>query len=97
VENKEVKIHLAPSAERDLENLAPDLALQLVKDIKKYLQNRPFRFSKSRLKKLTAFSPPLFRLRSGDYRAYFRITKEIVVILAITYKKDSEKIFKLFR
>ena len=72
---------------------APD-ALQLARDIKAYLEPSPLPYGKSRIKKLTGFTPPLYRLRSGDLRAYYRISSGEVVILAITQRKDSEKILK---
>jgi mRNA-degrading endonuclease RelE of RelBE toxin-antitoxin system len=97
VKSRKFKIRLAPSAEEDLESLETDIALRVVKDIKKYLENPPIRFGKTRLKKLTSFAPPLFRLRSGDYRAYYRIIEGQVVILAITHKNDSEKILRSIR
>lgn len=91
---KKHKIIFSPSSERDIERLEVDVALQLVKDIKTYLETNPLPFGKSRIKKLTGYNPPLYRLRSGAYRAYYRILAGEVVILAITHKKDSEKILK---
>lgn len=72
-------------------------ALQLAKDIKSYLETSPLPFGKTRIKKLSGFVPPLYRLRSGDFRAYYRIASREVVILAITDKRDSEKILKKLR
>lgn len=88
------RVTFAPSAQKDIEKLETDAALQLVKDIKTYLETSPLTFGKIRIKKLTGFSPPLYRIRSGDFRAYYRITSHDVVILALTHKKDSEKILK---
>lgn len=42
----------------------------------------------------SGYRPPLYRLCSGDFRAYYRIHAREVVILTITHKKDSEKILK---
>jgi mRNA-degrading endonuclease RelE of RelBE toxin-antitoxin system len=94
VDPKKYKIIFSPSSERDIERFEADVALQLVKDIKTYLETSPLPFGKSRIKKLTGYNPPMYRLRSGDYRAYYRILPGEVVILAITQKKDSEKILK---
>lgn len=94
VDPKKHKIIFSPSAERDIERFDIAVALQLVKDIKNYLETNPLPFGKSRIKKLTGYKPPLFRLRSGDYRAYYRITPDTVVVVAVTNKKDSEKILK---
>ncbi len=91
---KKHKIIFSPSSERDIERFEVDVALQLVKDIKTYLETSPLPFGKSRIKKLTGYNPPVYRLRSGNYRAYYRILPGEVVILAVTHKKDSEKILK---
>jgi mRNA-degrading endonuclease RelE of RelBE toxin-antitoxin system len=85
---------LAGSAERDLRKLQPALALQVCRDIASYLESGPLPIGKPRIKKLAGFSPPLYRLRSGDYRAYYRIKEGDVVILAIRNRKDSEKLLK---
>ncbi|OGP52605.1 MAG: hypothetical protein A2Y65_08130 [Deltaproteobacteria bacterium RBG_13_52_11] len=85
------------SAQREIEKLEIEDALQLTKDIKNYLETAPLPFGKTRIKRLTGFDPPLYRLRSGDFRAYYRIVSQDVVILAITHKKDSEKYLRKFK
>lgn len=80
-----------------METIPPDKALQVAKDAKAYLEDTPVPFGKTRIKKLTGFNPPLYRLRSGDFRAYYRLLGREVVILAVTQRKDSEKILKKLR
>jgi mRNA-degrading endonuclease RelE of RelBE toxin-antitoxin system len=94
---KRFKVILSPPAQREIERLEPDSALQIVKDIKTYLEISPLPFGKSRIKKLTGFDPTLYRMRSGDFRAYYRIISTDVVVLGITHKKDSEKALKKFK
>lgn len=98
MQSKKFKIILSPHAQKEIENIQTDDAIQLLKDIKSYLESSPLPFGKTRIKKLTGFKPPLYRLRSGDfrayYRAYYRIISGEVVILAITNKKDSDKLLK---
>jgi len=97
VEEKKFKVIFSPSAQRDIDGHEAEDALQLVKDVKKYLETSPFPFGKTRVKKLTGFVPPLYRLRSGNFRVYYRILFKEVIILAITHKKDSEKFLKKVR
>jgi len=97
VEEKRFEVVFSPAARREIEWLEIDEALQVAKDIKKYLETSPFPFGKTRIKKLTGFSPPLYRLRSGDFRAYYRIVNKEAIILAVVSKKDSEKILKKLR
>ena len=97
MDQKKHRIIFGPSAQRDIEKLSVEDARQLAKDIKAYLETSPLPFGKSRVKRLTGFTPPLYRLRSGDLRAYYRIYSGEVVILAVTQRKDSEKILKKLR
>ena len=97
VEPKKFKVILAPAAQRDLKRFQAQAAVQLVKDINSYLETSPLGYRKTRIKKLKGFEPPLYRLRSGEYRAYYRIVAYKVIILAITHKKDSEKLLKTFK
>lgn len=91
---KRLKVIFSPAAARDVESLEAAAAIPLVKDIQAYLEVRPIPIGKSRIKKLGGFDPPLFRLRSGDFRAYYRICGDEVVILAVTRRKDSDKRLK---
>lgn len=91
---KRLKVIFSPAAARDIEGLETAAAIPLVKDIQTYLEVRPVPIGKSRIKKLSGFDPPLFRLRSGDFRAYYRIGGDDVVILAVTRRKDSDKRLK---
>jgi len=94
VNARRFRIIFSPAAQRDIEKLETGIAIRLVKEIKTYLETNPFPLGKTRIKKLTNFHPPLYRLRSASFRAYFRIFSQEVVILAITHKKDSEKFLK---
>lgn len=91
---KRFEVIFSPSAQRELERLKVDIALQLIKSMKTYLETSPLPFGKTRIKKLTGFDPPLYRLRSGDFRVYYRILSRKIIILSITHKKDSEKVLK---
>lgn len=95
--SKRFKVIFSPSAQKEIESLEADDAIRLVKDIKSYLETSPIPFGKKRIKKLTNFEPPLYRLRSGNFRVYYRIISGEVIILAITRKKDSDKILKKYQ
>jgi len=94
VREKRFKVVFSPAAVRDIDGLEVETAVQIVKDIKTYLETLPIPIGKSRLKKLTGFNPPLFRMRSGDFRAYYRLRGDEVVILVVTRRKDSDKRLK---
>jgi mRNA-degrading endonuclease RelE of RelBE toxin-antitoxin system len=94
---KRFRVIFSPPAQREIEGVETNTALQLVKDIKTYLEASPFPFGKNRIKKMSGYNPPLYRLRSGDFRAYYRILSDNVIILVITHKKDAEKLLKKLR
>jgi len=91
------KLVYSPVAQTDLERLDPDDAIQVVTDAKTHLSDSPLPIGKSRLKRLSGFTPPLYRIRSGDFRAYYRICGTEVVILRVTDRKDAEKLLKRLR
>ena len=91
------KVVYSSAAQTDLERLDPDDAIQVVTDAKTHLSNSPLPIGKSRLKRLSGFTPPLYRLRSGNLRAYYRICGTDVVILRVTDRKDAEKLLKRLR
>jgi mRNA-degrading endonuclease RelE of RelBE toxin-antitoxin system len=91
------RVVYSAAAQADLERLDPDDAIQIVADAAAHLSNSPLPIGKSRLKRLAGFSPPLYRLRSGDFRAYYRIHGTEVVLLRITDRKDADKLLKRLR
>lgn len=91
---KRLKVVFSPGACRDVDGLDAEQAISLVKDIRTYLEARPIPVGKPRIKKLSGYEPALYRLRCGDFRAYYRISRDQVVVLAVTRRKDSDKRLK---
>lgn len=94
VREKRFKVVFSPAAARDVGCLEAEEAVPLARDIRAYLETRPIPIGKPRIKKLLGFDPPLYRLRSGDFRAYYRILGGEVIVLAVTRRKDSDKRLK---
>ena len=74
-----------------MERLERRLSLRVCQDISSYLETNPTPIGKPRIKKLSRFHPPLYRMRNGDIRVYYRFQQGEVVILAVRRKKESEK------
>jgi mRNA-degrading endonuclease RelE of RelBE toxin-antitoxin system len=87
-------IEVSPYAERDLAKLPNAIARLILEEIRARLSTEPTREMKTRVKRLIGFSPPLYRLRVGDYRVYYRVTLQHVVILSVFHKKDSDRWLK---
>jgi len=91
VSDGKFRIEFERHALRDLESVDKTSRLQILAEIQKYLSSTPYQAIKTRIKKMTGFSPNLYRLRVGDYRIYYRIHQQCVVILTILDKKDTQK------
>jgi len=85
-------IHLAQSAAGDLEAIPDKLRNQIVEAIKS-LAERPLS-SGSTTKRLKGFKPPLYRLRSGDYRVLYRVQGSAILVMRIIDRKDLERTIK---
>jgi mRNA-degrading endonuclease RelE of RelBE toxin-antitoxin system len=94
---REFRVELGAGAQRDLGALSADIQRVVLAEIARRLRTEPYREIKTRIKRLTGIIPPLYRLRVGDYRAYYRIREERVIVLAILHKKDSERWLKRVR
>jgi mRNA-degrading endonuclease RelE of RelBE toxin-antitoxin system len=53
------------------------------------LRHEPFRVSKSRIKRLRGLSQPQYRLRVGEVRVFYDVTRETVEVLAIVTKAEA--------
>ena len=91
------RIVYSAAAQADLERLDPGNAIRIVTDAAAHLSEAPLPIGKTRLKRLSGFTPLLYRLRSGDFWAYYRIGGAEVVILRVTDRKDAEKLLKRLR
>ncbi len=73
---REFRVELGAGAERDLGALPADIQRVVLAEIALRLKTEPYREIKTRIKRLTGIIPPLYRLRVGDYRAYYRILED---------------------
>ena len=93
-DSRRFSIEVSPHAERDLAKLLSAIARLILEELRARLSTEPIREIKTRVKRLIGFSPPLYRLRVGDYRVYYRVTLQHVVILSVFHKKDSDRWLK---
>ena len=85
-------IQLTKTAADDLDSIPDDLRMKILQDINILFTN-PF-LSGSNVKKLKGFKPPLYRLRSKDYRVLYRVKGRSVTIMRVIDRKDLERIIK---
>lgn len=84
-------VFLTPPSRTDLAQLPQSVVEDIHAALVKYLCNAPHLPKPPRLKKLHHFRPPLYRLRVGDYRVYYRLDQRTVVVLAILNRRDADR------
>jgi len=73
-----------------LDELPQDKAIKITGKIR-ILESAPLPTGKNRIKKLKGFTPPLYRLRVGDFRVLYRITVKEVILLTAADRKELER------
>jgi mRNA-degrading endonuclease RelE of RelBE toxin-antitoxin system len=84
------EIILAPEAVQSLRKLPAHIRAQVRDAIEVHLRHDPTKGSKSRIKRLRGLSQPQFRLRVGDIRVFYDVTKAAVEVLAIVEKGEAQ-------
>jgi mRNA-degrading endonuclease RelE of RelBE toxin-antitoxin system len=59
--------------------------------MERHLRHEPTRVSKSRIKRLRGLSQPQYRLRVGEVRVFYDVTREAVEVLAIVTKAEAAR------
>ena len=83
------EIILAPEAVEDLRRLKVNVRAVVKDALREHLRHEPTKVSRSRIKRLRGLAQPQFRLRVGNIRVFYDVTKEQVEVLAIVAKKDA--------
>ena len=85
-------IQLTYSAVDDLDCIPEARRKKIIASIKKISSN-PFATSPN-IKKLKGFKPPIYRIRSGDFRVLYSVRDNTIIILRVIERKDLERVIK---
>jgi mRNA-degrading endonuclease RelE of RelBE toxin-antitoxin system len=66
---------------------------RIVRAITDRLGSEPRRESKSRIKRLVQPAASVYRLRVGDYRVFYDVEGDVVTVLHIRRKSDTEELY----
>ena len=83
------EIVLSPKAAQTYKALGARQKAEVRETIETHLRHEPMKISKSRIKRLRSLSKPQYRLRIGDLRVYYDVSKSTVEVLAIVEKPKS--------
>jgi len=85
------QVVLAPEAAQAFKALPAYHRAEVRDALERHLRNEPTRVSKSRIKRLRGLSQPQYRLRVGEVRVFYDVTREAVEVLAIVTKADAAR------
>lgn len=90
------RVILQPSAIEDLDSLRKYDAKMIADGIEEHLEDAPDKVSKSRIKELRGEQRTDYRLRVGDFRAFYDIDKEehIVYVLRVMHKDETKEFYE---
>jgi mRNA-degrading endonuclease RelE of RelBE toxin-antitoxin system len=83
------EVVLAPEAAKAFRSLPAYRRAEVRDALERHLRHEPTRVSKSRIKRLRGLSQPQYRLRVGEVRVFYDVTREAVEILAIVTKAEA--------
>ena len=84
------EIILAPEAANDLKRLKAHLRAEIRDALERHLRHAPTKTSRSRIKRLRGLSKPQYRLRVGEIRVFYDVSKCSVEVLAIITKSQAD-------
>ena len=85
------EVVLAPEAARIFRSLSAYRRAEVRDALERHLRHEPTRVSKSRIKRLRGLRQPQYRLRVGEVRVFYDVTREAVQVLAIITKAEAAR------
>jgi len=83
------EVVLAPEAAKAYGALPANRRAEVRDAIERHLKHAPTQVSKSRIKRLRGLSQPQYRLRVGEVRVFYDVTRQAVAVLAIVTKAEA--------
>ena len=85
------EVVLAPEAAKAYRSLPAYRRAEVRDALERHLRHEPTRVSKSRIKRLRGSSQPQYRLRVGEVRVFYDVTREAVEVLTIVTKAEAAR------
>jgi mRNA interferase RelE/StbE len=83
------EVVLAPDAAKAFRSLPVHRRAEVRDALERHLRHEPTRVNKSRIERLRGLSQPQYRLRVGEVRVFYDVTRETVEVLAIITKAEA--------
>ena len=87
------RIRIVADADEELRRLPVFYRRQVAQVVNDLLGTEPTRESASRIKKLRQPAASVYRLRVGDYRVFYDVNGDEVIVLHVRHKSQSGDLF----
>lgn len=88
------RIVIRSSAAAQIRRLRRGDAVAILDAIETHLRHEPDRVSRSRIKRLRGRQTATYRLRVGDYRVFYDIAEDEVMIVAVLHKRETAEFYQ---
>jgi len=69
-------------------------AVAILDAIEAHLRHEPERLSRSRIKRLRGSNAATYRLRVGDFRVFYDVADEEVIVIAVLHKRETAEFYR---
>ena len=83
------RIVFRPGAAGQIRRLRRVVAVAIIHAIETHLQYEPERVSRSRVKRLRGKQDATYRLRVGEYRVFYDVVEDQVIVTAVLHKQET--------
>jgi mRNA interferase RelE/StbE len=88
------RIVFRPAAARQIRRLRRLDAVAILDGIETHLRHEPERVSRSRVKRLRGRQDATYRLRVGEYRVFYDVLEELVIVTAVLHKQETVDFYR---
>jgi mRNA-degrading endonuclease RelE of RelBE toxin-antitoxin system len=83
------RIVFGPGAAGQIRRLRRVIAVAIIDAIETHLRYEPERVSRSRIKRLRGKHDATYRLRVGEYRVFYDVVEDRVIVTAVLHKQET--------
>lgn len=88
------EIAIQPAALEQLRRLRRVDAVAILDGLDRYLRQDPDRPNRIRIKRLRGRQDATYRLRVGEYRAFYDVGKRVVTVVAVLHERDTAAFYR---
>jgi mRNA-degrading endonuclease RelE of RelBE toxin-antitoxin system len=88
------EVVVTPAAVRQLRRLRRIDAVRILDAIERRLRHEPERPTRTTIKRLRGEQDATYRLRVGDFRAFYDVGGETVTVVAVLHKRETATFYR---